>query len=77
MPPYPTSDQVTALAPDASSVKSGRELASPRKWTLLGADGEALWGLAQGSGKDPYQTRVLPDGSSTKCCRTIIPRSQP
>ncbi|MDF3057882.1 MAG: hypothetical protein K0R17_2097 [Rariglobus sp.] len=64
---YPTSDQITALAPDATSLKAGRELAAPRKWALLGGDAETLWGLAQGSGKEPYQTRVALDGLSTKC----------
>lgn len=63
----PTPDQITALAPDAASLKAGRDLAAPRKWALLGGDDEALWGLAQGSGKEPYQTRVALDGPATKC----------
>ncbi|WP_162525224.1 SWIM zinc finger family protein [Rariglobus hedericola] len=67
MAALPTPDQITALAPDAASLKAGRDLAAPRKWTLLGADADALWGLAQGSGKEPYQTRVALDGLSTKC----------
>lgn len=64
---YPTPDQITALAPDAASLKAGRDLAAPRKWPLLGADDEALWGLAQGSGKEPYQTRVALADLATKC----------
>lgn len=62
-----TPDQITALAPDAASLKAGRDLATPRKWQLLGSDASALWGLAQGSGKDPYQTRVALSDLATKC----------
>ena len=53
-----TVQQAEALAPDASSLKSGRDLASPRKWVLLGRSEGAAWGLCQGSGKDPYQACV-------------------
>lgn len=67
MTPYPTPDIITALAPDAASLKAGRGLASPAKWSLAGGNEAALWGLMQGSGKDPYQVRVLADGSATKC----------
>lgn len=67
VPVFPTPDQITALAPDAASLKAGRELAAPRKWPLLGADEEALWGLAQGSGKEPYQTRVALADFASKC----------
>ncbi|MDB6132185.1 MAG: hypothetical protein JWM59_428 [Verrucomicrobiales bacterium] len=67
MAAYPTPDIVTALAPDASSLKAGRGLASPGKWTLAAGNDTALWGLMQGSGKDPYHVRVLADGSATKC----------
>ena len=67
MVPYPTPDLVTALAPDASSLKAGRSLASPGKWSLAGGNEAALWGLMQGSGKDPYQVLVLADGTATKC----------
>ncbi len=64
---YPTPDIITALAPDAASLKAGRGLASPGKWTLSGGNDDALWGLMQGSGKDPYQVLVLADGTATKC----------
>lgn len=67
MSSFPAPDQVTALAPDAASLKAGRELAAPRKWSALGADADALWGLAQGSGKEPYQTRVALADLATKC----------
>ena len=67
MAALPTSDQITALAPDAASLKAGRELGNPRKWPLLGADADVIWGLAQGSGKEPYQTRVALADLATKC----------
>jgi len=62
-----TTDQVTALAPDAASFKAGRALAAVRKWELLGSDGEVLWGLASGSGKNPYMTQVALDEFATRC----------
>ncbi|HEX3006901.1 MAG TPA: SWIM zinc finger family protein, partial [Bacteroidales bacterium] len=51
-------DQIIALALDASSAKSGKELAVASKWVLRGASEKALWGHCQGSGKLPYQTQV-------------------
>ncbi len=59
--------QVEALAPDASSLKTGKDLAYLPKWVTLGISDRALWGEVQGSGKNPYQTQV--DGNSTafKC----------
>jgi uncharacterized Zn finger protein len=62
-----TTDQVTALAPDAASFKAGRALAATRKWELLGSDEEVLWGLASGSGKNPYRTQVALGEFATKC----------
>ncbi len=53
-----TTAQVEALAPDSSSLKSGRELSDARKWSGHGQDERAIWGLCQGSGKNPYQTQV-------------------
>ncbi len=65
--PVLTTDQITALAPDASSLKAGRDLGTPRKWQSMGGDPEILWGLAMGSGKDPYQTRVSLGDLASKC----------
>jgi hypothetical protein len=62
-----TADQITALAPDAASLKAGRGLATLRKWQSLGADETALWGLALGSGAEPYQTRVHLTDFASKC----------
>ncbi len=55
-----TSERVFALSPDSSSAKSGRDLASTRKWGLLAqnSDASVLWGECQGSGKLPYQTQI-------------------
>ncbi len=47
-----------ALAPDARSAKAGKGQASPRKWKALGANERAVWGLCQGSAKEPYQTQI-------------------
>ena len=59
--------QVEQLAPDAASLKAGKDLAHLAKWVTLGVSERALWGEVQGSGKNPYQTQV--DGNSTafKC----------
>ena len=59
--------QVEQLAPDASSLKAGKDLSNLAKWVTLAISDRALWGEVQGSGKNPYQTQV--DGNSTafKC----------
>ncbi|RYD22849.1 MAG: SWIM zinc finger family protein [Verrucomicrobiaceae bacterium] len=62
-----TPDQITAIAPDAASLKAGRDLGTPRKWESMGGDTEVLWGLAMGSGKQPYQTRVRLADLASKC----------
>lgn len=62
-----TADQILTLAPDASSAKSGRDLASPRKWQALGTDGVLAWGHCQGSGKLPYQTCIELGEPAFKC----------
>jgi len=67
-----TAESVLALAPDPPSAKAGRDLAARRKWTTLGSatggDGvPVLWGACQGSGKDPYLTRVDAGEPAFKC----------
>src|SRR5690349_19538332 len=42
-----STEQVLALAPDSSSAKAGKDLASPRKWVTLGRDDRATWGECQ------------------------------
>ncbi len=51
-------EQVLRLAPDAGSAKSGKDLATPRKWVSLGCNDDVLWGECQGSGASPYQTKI-------------------
>ncbi|MBD2120926.1 SWIM zinc finger family protein [Trichocoleus sp. FACHB-262] len=53
-----TAEQILALAPDASSAKNGKGLASIRKWVVLGQAELAVWGECQGSGKNPYRTQI-------------------
>ena len=67
MPVSLTSEQALALAPDDSSVKAARSLATPRPWSALGQNGRSIWGACQGSGKDPYLTQVDWEGPAFKC----------
>ncbi|MGC4052994.1 MAG: SWIM zinc finger family protein [Paludibaculum sp.] len=62
-----SAQQVAALAPDEASAKAARALASPRSWSGLGQDGQAIWGAIQGSGKNPYLTQVDWTGPAFKC----------
>lgn len=62
-----TVEQVNSLAPDAAAAKNGRGLAAERKWPEFGRQGEALWGLCQGSGAKPYQVRIDLGGPAYKC----------
>ncbi|MFN0133597.1 MAG: SWIM zinc finger family protein [Phycisphaerales bacterium] len=60
-------ERVLALAPDSDSAAAGQALASARKWSGLGRSDRAIWGLCQGSGKNPYQTRVDLTEPAFKC----------
>ncbi|WP_329005286.1 SWIM zinc finger domain-containing protein [Kribbella sp. NBC_00709] len=60
-------EQVLGLASDAASAKAGQGLARDEKWTGSGASERAVWGLCQGSGKQPYQTAVELSGPAYKC----------
>src|SRR5688572_16402472 len=62
-----TVEQVLALAPDASSAKSGKDLGVARKWKTLGANDACAWGTIQGSGAKPYQTSIDFTGPAFKC----------
>lgn len=70
-----TPNQALTLAPDAAAAKAAQSLASARLWTGLGQSPDALWGLCQGSGKDPYQTQVALAGPAFRC--TCPSRKQP
>lgn len=60
-----TPEQVTALAPDATSAAAGRKLSRPHDWKLLGQSAAAVWGECQGS--TLYQVRVDLSNLSVKC----------
>jgi hypothetical protein len=62
-----TTEQVIALAPDASSASSGKSLGSAHKWKTLGANETCAWGSIQGSGKNPYQACIDLSGPAFKC----------
>jgi hypothetical protein len=68
-------EQVIALAPDAPSARSGRALATARKWPALGCDERAVWGECQGSGKEPYRTQI--DLTEPAFCCTCPSRKFP
>ncbi len=56
-----------ALAPDAASAKAGSGQSGISKWSGLGGHAQALWGLCQGSGKDPYKATIELAGPAFKC----------
>src|SRR5438477_1436679 len=60
-----TIEQVTALAPDASSAAAAKKLATPAAWRGLGQNATALWGECQGSAL--YQVRVDLADLTAKC----------
>ena len=62
-----TQEQILALAPDASSAKNGKTLATSRKWSSLGCNEKAAWGECQGSGKKPYLTQIDLTEPAFKC----------
>ena len=58
---------VLALAPDPASAKAGQGLASTKKWASLGTGESLVWGECQGSGANPYQTKIDLDGPVFSC----------
>ena len=62
-----TTEQILALAPDAAAAKAGSQLSSATKWSGLGSSDQALWGLCQGSGKDPYKAQIDLSEPAFKC----------
>ncbi len=67
MPTEWTVEQVLALAPDPASGKAGQGLGARGKWASLGRGEGLLWGECKGSGANPYQTKVDPDGPAFSC----------
>lgn len=49
---------VVAFAPDQASVRAGQKLSPSHKWSGLGHDDTTIWGLLQGSGKNPYRVKI-------------------
>ena len=73
MPLNLTEEQILQLAPDDSSVKAGKGLATLSKWVLKECSGRAVWGHCQGSGKNPYQTVIDLNDIAFKCsCPSLI-----
>ena len=62
-----TEDQATALVTDAGTLKRGRELAAPAKWSSLGRTDTAAWGACAGSGATPYLTGIDLTEPAFKC----------
>ena len=62
-----TPEQAASLAPDPAVAKAAQGLSSTRKWSGLGGDGDFIWGLAQGSGANPYQVQVDLGEPAFKC----------
>lgn len=62
-----TEEQIMQLAPDASSIKAGKNLAQKLHWVWLAQSERAIWGHCQGSGKTPYQTVVDTQHIAFKC----------
>lgn len=63
--PLPTHAEITALAPDASSVAAGRKTTAGRLWSGLGRSERALWGTCAGSAA--YAVAVDLDGRVGRC----------
>jgi hypothetical protein len=62
-----TQEQILKLAPDSSSASAGSKLATPAKWVAMHAHKQALWGDCQGSGKNPYKTKIDLQNIAFKC----------
>ncbi|MCB1639563.1 MAG: SWIM zinc finger family protein, partial [Thiothrix sp.] len=62
-----TTEHVAALAPDAASLKAGEKLGQPQRWQTLGQADGVVWGEIRGSGKNPYQTIIVPAEPVFKC----------
>ena len=60
-------ENVLALAPDASSLRAAAGLAGPAPWSGTGAAGDLVWGLCAGSGQHPYQAIADLSGPAYKC----------
>ncbi|WP_437193069.1 SWIM zinc finger family protein [Planctomicrobium sp. SH527] len=62
-----TLEQVVQLAPDEKSVASARQLLSPRFWSQLGMNEEAIWGECRGSAVYSVRIDLSNLGQSCNC----------
>ena len=62
-----TTEQVEAVAPSPAAITAAKPLASPARWSGLGADERVLWGSCRGSGAEPYDTAVDHVGVGFRC----------
>lgn len=62
-----TTEQVSQLAPDGSSLSAGKKLMALKNWSDLGISAEALWGKCQGSALYQVKVDLSNLGSSCSC----------
>ncbi len=55
------------FAPNPGTATRGKKLATPSKWLATHRTARALWGLAKGSGKNPYKVVIDLHGPAYKC----------
>lgn len=55
------------LVTDSGSLRDAEKLVRSNAFSGLGCDARAAWGLAQGSGKTPYQVSIDLNDAATKC----------
>jgi hypothetical protein len=62
-------ERIRGLAPDPNSAAAGAVLATAGRWSGTGYSPgrQALWGLCEGSGKNPYQTAIDLSGPAFTC----------
>ena len=60
-------EEVEALAGDARGLSAARLAAVPAKWSAVGCDLEATWGLFIGAAGEPYQTAVEFSDVTARC----------
>jgi hypothetical protein len=62
-----TEEQIEQLAPDAASIKAGKDQSNVKKWVNYQHNARALWGEIQGSGSTPYKTQIDVNNLAFKC----------
>ena len=60
-------EQVEAVAPSPAAVTAAQPLATPGRWSDVGADDRVVWGSFQGSGAEPYDAAVDHVGVGFRC----------